>query len=106
MRSDSHKVIVERPRLGSRLTNRKTAMRLRAGILVYAESRRWRPPEGEGNLVRVSEDLEFQKEDGLWFRVEYRTVDQTRMLEARRQCDRKTIRQIERGDWGEIVARI
>jgi len=74
----------------------------RTGLLRHAQSRRSRPVQREGNLVRVSEGLEFQKRDGLWFRMEYRTVDQIRMLEATRQCDRKTIRQIERGDWGEI----
>jgi hypothetical protein len=65
--------------------------------------------------VRVSDDMQYQKIDGLWFRVQYRLAQPNELvtrcdgklvraadlgypvtvLAGKRQCDRKTIRRIE-----------
>ncbi len=98
------KVVYQRHRLGSEWPVQGLYVHPKTGLLRYAEQRRWRPPEREGNFVQAGELLEFDKRNGLWFRLDFVAgEDGTRMLVSRRQCDRKTIRQIERGDWGDIV---
>jgi hypothetical protein len=80
------------------------------GLLRLAKPpRRPRPAAREANLVRVSQTLEFEKIDGCWFRLEYRLPDpaenpkEPRALALKRQCDRKTVRRIEAGEFGPLT---
>lgn len=54
-------------------------------------------PEPEPDVVRVSEELEYRKLNGLWFRFRFRVDNQVRFLIEKRQCDKKTIRQLADG---------
>jgi hypothetical protein len=69
-----------------------------------------RPDETELNFVRLSETLAYEKLNGCWFRLEYRINDPAEAAEAgprtlidKRQCDRKTVRRIEAGDFGVVT---
>jgi|HubBroStandDraft_3_1064219.scaffolds.fasta_scaffold180203_2 hypothetical protein len=86
------------------------------GIVRLAKRRPSTLKRSELNLVAVSETLEYEKIDGLWFQMEYRLREpdelvefQGRMYRAgalgryaprelirKSQCDRTTIRRIER----------
>lgn len=74
------------------------------GLLRYAE-RRPRPVEvEEKNLVPLSETEEFRKIDGLWYWLEFAyNAANERVLMAKRQCGRKTVRRIEAGELGPLV---
>ena len=66
--------------------------------------------ERELNLVRVAANLEYAKIDGHWYRIEYEMSvsndgASTRVPTLKRQCDRKTIRRIEGGEMGRVIAK-
>ncbi|MGD0298956.1 MAG: hypothetical protein ABSE86_17770 [Bryobacteraceae bacterium] len=72
------------------------------GIIRLTKRRQSQSERAKLTLVAVSETLEFEKIDGLWFQMEYRPCDPDesgvgRILVRKRQCDRKTIREIEQG---------
>jgi len=74
-------------------------------IIRLAKRRQTQPKRAELSLVAVSETLEFEKIDGLWFQMEYRLCDPDepragRLLVRKSQCDRKAIRRIEEGTLG------
>src|SRR5580704_9016317 len=77
------------------------------GIIRRAKRRRFQSERAELSLLAVSETLEFEKIDGLWFQMEYRMCSPEesvmhgapRVLVRKQQCDRKTIREIEQGKW-------
>jgi hypothetical protein len=86
------------------------------GLLRFAPQRRrngWRAVwdrEDELNFVAMSETLEYEKIEGLWFRMEYHFNDleanpqqEVRSLVLKRQCDAKTSRRIEAGVYGAVV---
>jgi len=83
-------------------------------------------PVGEPNYVFVSPSLGYEKIEGLWYRVEFQLNDPCRRVTApggrvipacwlpdfewaisviKKQCDKKTIRKIEQGEFGPIVRR-
>ena len=69
------------------------------GIIRLTKRRQSQPKRAELSLVPVSETLEFEKIDGLWFQMEYRLCDTDesgagRILVRKSQCDKKTIRRI------------
>ena len=84
------------------------------GLIRLAKRRPSKPKRAELNLVAVSETLEYEKIDGLWFQMEYAPRDPdelveyqgrmyragelgryaSRVLARKTQCDRKTIRKI------------
>ena len=89
----------------------------RTGIIRAAKPRKAAPKRPERTLIAVSETVEYEKIDGLWFRMLYRLRDadelvpgwdgtlvraielglrSTRELIHKQQCDRKTIRRLER----------
>lgn len=79
------------------------------GIIRIAKRRPSQPKRAELTLVAVSETLEFEKIDGLWFQMEYRLCDTDesgagRILVRKSQCGRKTIRRIEQGKPGKPPA--
>jgi hypothetical protein len=80
----------------------------RTNLLSWAGRPAYKQPEAPIERVALSEKAEYQKIDGLWYRIEYRPAateeDRNdprysktwkRVLVAKRQCDRKTIQQIE-----------
>jgi hypothetical protein len=83
----------------------------RTGLIRLAKRRRSQNERSELTLVGVSETLEYEKIEGLWFQMEYRMLateelpeypmgcgpTARRVLVRKRQCDRKTIQQIEQG---------
>ena len=71
---------------------------------------RWvdRQPREELTLVPLSNTVAYQKIDGLWFLVEYQLAADAsglprKELVRKQQCDRKTIQNIERGEFGARV---
>jgi len=80
------------------------------GIIRMAKRRAAQPKRRELTVVAVSEMMEFEKIGDLWFQMEYRPIQPheaagnpgvRRVLVRKSQCDRKTIRRIERGDQNE-----
>ncbi len=83
----------------------------RTGLIRLAKRRQSPKKRSELTLVGISETLEYEKIEGLWFRMEYRMLASEelpeypmgcgpaarRVLIRKRQCDRKTIRQVEQG---------
>ncbi len=86
------------------------------GLLRIAKCRQTPTERPRVDTVKVSETMQYQKIDGLWFRMEYRRLDPDDLvrrhdgklvraaelgrdglpeLVRKQQCDRKTIRKIE-----------
>jgi hypothetical protein len=64
------------------------------------------PPDAKPDFVQLSQITAYEKLDGLWFRAEYTTgANGIKILVSKRQCDRKTIRRIERGELGRVIPR-
>ena len=90
----------------------------KTGLLRFAKRRKTPRQQPPLKTVRVSQTLQFQKVDGLWFRMEYRLAEPdelvpdrwgklvraselgypARVLERKQQCDGKTVRRIETGE--------
>jgi len=88
------------------------------GIIRLAKRRPSKPKRAELKLVAVSETLEYEKIDGLWFQMQYTLRDPDELVEfqgriyragelgpygrrvllQKSQCDSKTIRRIEQGE--------
>jgi hypothetical protein len=82
------------------------------GLIRLAKRRQSQRKRAEPTPVGISETLEYEKIDGLWFRMEYRMLEPDELVEhpkgcgpearrvliQKRQCDRKTIRQIEQDE--------
>lgn len=85
-----------------------------SGLLRFSKDKPWwhtrRIEERELNLVRVNANVEYEKIDGHWYRMEYGTSVSSdgasmRVLILKRQCDRKTIRRIEGGEMGRTIGK-
>jgi hypothetical protein len=85
-----------------------------SGLLRFSKYKpSWFTPElaeREPNFVRVNANLEYEKIDGYWYRMEYGLSVSSdgaavRVLTLKRQCDRKTIRRIECGEMGRVVGK-
>jgi hypothetical protein len=69
-----------------------------------------RSDDPEPNFVRVNANVEYEKIDGYWYRMEYEMSVSSegasmRVLILKRQCDRKTIRRIEGGEMGRVIGK-
>jgi hypothetical protein len=86
------------------------------GLLRFMKSqRRSRHPKppSEPNFVRIDEDTAYTRIGGIWFLSEYGWPDPkkvalghpSRSVVSKRQCDTKTIRKIESGEFGPVLCR-
>jgi len=80
------------------------------GLIRYIKPRpkpKWTPPvDKEPNFVRLSRNTAFEKIEGIWYRLEYTiAADGLTDLQSKRQCDSKTIRRIDAGDFGLVQGR-
>jgi hypothetical protein len=73
------------------------------GLLRRAKPERKVERRSGPDYVRVDDSLAYQKLNGIWFRLEYGKAGEKVVLEQKRQCDAKTIRRIESGDFGELT---
>jgi len=75
-------------------------------------AKRWADPS-EPNFVRIDGDTGYVKIDGLWFLAVYGDPDPkklatghpSRSIVSKRQCDTRTIRKIESGEFGPVLCR-
>ena len=64
----------------------------------------WRYRDEAPNFVRQSRTSAYEKIEGLWYRLEYGFDEGgLSVLLSKRQCDSKTIRRIEGGEFGAIT---
>jgi hypothetical protein len=74
---------------------------------------RRRESPSEPNFVRIDEDTAYTRIGGIWFLSEYGSPDPkkvalghpSRSVVSKRQCDTKTIRKIESGEFGPVLCR-